>query len=171
MLPGQPVSLPGPGRDEHGPGVGVNTLGQHLLGQESKGNQQRAEQEQRAEPQIHQRCSAPRAAEQQGPVPRRQVQRCHCPELCWPRCSPGPCSAQASMGTSPAQPGRGVAAGTARAGQQRSLWRDTRVVRPQGTAPLPREGKPQRAEPRLRHWARGLGTQHPLPAMARSRPG
>lgn len=67
MLPGQPVSLPGPRGDEHGPGVGVNTLGQHLLGQESEGNHQSPEQEQRAGPQIHQSIGVPLAGEQEGP--------------------------------------------------------------------------------------------------------
>lgn len=67
MLPGQPVSLLGPRRDEHGPGVDVNMLGQHLLGQESEGNHQSPEQEQRAGPQIHQSIWAPLAGEQEGP--------------------------------------------------------------------------------------------------------
>lgn len=67
MLPGQPVSLLGPRGDEHGPGVGVNTLGQHLLGQESEGNHQSPEQEQRAGPQIHQSIGVPLAGEQEGP--------------------------------------------------------------------------------------------------------
>lgn len=67
MLPGQPVSLLGPRGDEHGPGVGINTLGQHLLGQERKGNHQSPEQEQRAGPQIHQSIGVPLAGEQEGP--------------------------------------------------------------------------------------------------------
>lgn len=67
MLPGQPVSLLGPCRDEHSPGVGVNTLGQHLLGQESEGNHQSPVQEQRAGSQIHQSIGVPLAGEQEGP--------------------------------------------------------------------------------------------------------
>lgn len=108
MLPGQPVSLLGSCRDEHSPGVGVNMLGQHLLGQESEGNHQSPEQQQRAGPQIHQSIGVPRAGEQEGPGSRRvpgaaspAASQCQHPEAQRPLCPAGPSSAQAHMGPSP----------------------------------------------------------------------
>lgn len=70
MFPGQPVSLLGPCGDEHSPGVGVNMLGQHLLGQESEGNHQSPVQEQRAGSQIHQSIGVPLAGEREQEGPR-----------------------------------------------------------------------------------------------------
>lgn len=91
MLPGQPVGLQRPSRDEHSPSVGVNALGQHLSGQESEGNHQSPEQEQRAGPQIHQSIG--------DLLPQHEVQAAAAPTSApcgtpgsalprWPLCSP-----------------------------------------------------------------------------------
>lgn len=97
MLPGQPVSLLGSCRDEHSPGVGVNMLGQHLLGQESEGNHQSPEQQQRAGPQIHQSIGVPRAGEQEGPgssksssLPVSAPRGTAASLPCWSQLSPSP---------------------------------------------------------------------------------
>lgn len=123
MLPGQPVSLLGPRRDEHGPGVGVNTLGQHLLGQENKGNQQSPEQEQRAGPQIHQSIGVPLPAAQGSR--QRQVRR---PPVSVPR---GPALPRQPP-LSPTHHGDG-AAGVERPGQQHNLQGNGERSEPAGT--------------------------------------
>lgn len=121
MLPGQPVSLLGPRGDEHGPGVGVDTLGQHLLGQESEGNHQSPEQEQRAGPQIHQSIGVPLAGEQEGPGSGGSSGRL----ASAPRGAPASPLSPREHGDQPA------AAGTGRPEQQHDLQRDPRV-RPRG---------------------------------------
>lgn len=125
MLPGQPVSLLWPRRDEHGPGVGVNTLGQHLLGQENKGNQQSPEQEQRAGPQIHQSIGVPLPAAQGSR--QRQVRR---PPVSVPR---GPALPRQPL-LSPTHHGDG-AAGVERPRQQHNLQGDGEQSEPAGTRP------------------------------------
>lgn len=124
MLPGQPVSLLGPRRDEHGPGVGVNTLGQHLLGQENKGNQQSPEQEQRAGPQIHQSIGVPLPGAQGSR--QRQIRRPPRVSALRPRSAlPAPAQPDRPWGRSCGS-GRG-AAGTA--AQPAGRWRAVRSGR------------------------------------------
>jgi len=154
MLPGQPVSLLGPCGDEHGPGVRVNTLGQHLLGQESKGNHEGPEQEQRAGPQIHQSIGVPLAGEQEGPGSSRSSGL--------PASAPRgtPASLPRWRLLSPREHGdKAVTAGTERPGQQYNLQRDGRAVRPQGTSPPTQGGQ-------LWHWARGPRHTAPVPTAA-----
>lgn len=160
MLPGQPVSLLGPSGDEHGPGVGVNTLGQHLLGQQREGNHQSPEQQQRAGPQIHQRIGAPHAGEQAGPgsggssgLPASAPRRVTASLPRWPPLGPS------QHGDKPAAAGRDSPSGTAArsAETQKSSQAPGASPRAQGgwAAPDPA------AAP-----AAGEGTWHTSPTVA-----
>lgn len=183
MLPGQPVGLPGPRRDKHGPGVGVNMLGQHLLGQESEGNHQSPEQEQRAGPQIHQRIGVPLAGEQEGPgsgvssgLPASAPRGTPAPLPHWPPLSPRehgdePVTA-GPEGSSRTRPSR-TAAGSAerwKSGQAPGTSPQTRggqAPPDQATAPAPGKG----ALAHSTHCPPWLTDSHTGPGGPRSRSG